>query len=817
MNQGSGSKADNRVSRNDRRENRRRWPVVLLAMLPAVLLFQALFLGYSLWPADFLFTVPPWTSIAPTGFSGPSNQSLFDNTFVFYPWFHQAADLIRHGEFPLWNPLVSCGWPFFANSTGFLFPLNAVFYVLPVWYAFGLAAYLKLFFAGLFTYLFMKELRITTPAALVAAVSFMFSGFMVGWLGHNHVLVALCLPLILLCSERLFATRTIRSVAPLAAAVGCSFLAGHYETTFHVLAAAGLHALFRLFMLYRESRDIRLLFHASLMYGAAIFLGVAVAAIQLLPAWEYINISSLMTARGGGFSFSLDSFFRFVTSLKGLALYLVPDFFGNPSEHAYWGNAAGMWNYLEQSGYAGILPLFLAVAAITGYRAEKAHVAFFAFLGILALAVVYRLPLIGDAIWSLPIFAKLNNNRLVLIYSFSVSVLAGFGANALLTADKPALRSMARTFGLLFAASLGLALLLWILISYSAFAELVAARKISGYITGKLLLFLLWAFLSALSVILYAKGTLTKTIFQSLLVLITIADLLGFAWGFWAGIKPEKVYPSTPAIDFLRKDQSLHRIYGLGNVMSMNTWVPYGFQDIRGYDGISFKNYEELMTRKSGNITFFMFGNTINTTLANLMNVKYFLMPKGQELHAPFLKNVYQNEITIYQNLNALPRAFIVHKARVASSKEDALNILYHPDFQPSSEVVLGPDLPSPAPELKGSQIPGPSSAAVVSYRPREVIIDADIAERGLLILSDTYYPGWTAFVNGQKRDIYRAYYNFRAVLLEKGKFSVRFIYTPLSFMAGAAISGCAIAVLVLAWFAGNSLDQSLAKRGMYP
>ncbi len=816
MSKGSGSKTNGRVITHEIPGNHR-WPVALLAVLPALLLCQALFFGYSLWPADFLYTVPPWSSIAPAGYSGPSNENLFDNTFVFYPWFHQAADMVRHGEFPLWNPLVSCGWPFFANSTGFLFPLNAVFYMLPVWYAFGLAAYLKLFFAGLFTYLFLKELRLATTAALVAAASFMFSGFMVGWLGHNHVLAALCLPLLLLCSERVFTTQTIRSVAPLAAAVGCSFLAGHYETTFHVLAAAGLYALFRILMLYRENRDIRISLHASMLYGAAVCLGVAVAAIQLLPAWEYINLSSLMAARGGaGFSVTPDSFFRFVTSLKGLVLYVVPDYFGNPAEHTYWGNAAGMWTYLEQSGYAGILPLFLAFVAITGNTAGKARVAFFTFLGILALAVVYRMPLIGDAIWSLPLFAKLNNNRLVLIYSFSVSVLAGFGAHSLLMADKADLRRMTRTFSRLFAVSLGIALLLWVLISYGAFAEIVAGRGLSVYVTNKLLHFLLWALLSALSVFLYAKEYLTKTVFQTLLVLITIADLLVFASGFWAGIKPDQVYPSTPAIDFLRKDQSLHRIYGIGKVMAMNTWVPYGLQDVRGYDGISLKSYEELMTRKTGVGTFFMFGNSMNTTLANLMNVKYLLVPKDQELKVPFLEKVYSDEINVYQNLNALPRAFIVHKAQVATSKEDALAILYRPDFKPASEAVLGPDLPSPVPELKGSQASGRSLASVFSYGSREVVIDADMAERGLLILSDTYYPGWTALVDGKKRDIYRADYNFRAVFLEKGKSRVRFIYTPLSFTIGAAISGCAIIVLALAYLVGANRKQLVTKRGMH-
>ncbi|MEE9543273.1 MAG: hypothetical protein V3V95_05775, partial [Thermodesulfobacteriota bacterium] len=226
-------------------DRRRSFIIVLIAFafLLCVFLFKPLFLGYSLWPADSIYSIPPWNLSAPEGYTGPSNHLLFDNVFLFYPFFSIVADILRSGELPLWNPYFSCGWPLAANSIGFFFPINFLFYILPLWYAFGLVSFIKLFLAGVFTYLFLTGLRLRPFAAFIGAVSFIFSGFMVAWMGHPHTNIALLLPVMLFLIDRLFKLEgraSLTGAVLFAIAVACAFLGGHYETTFHLLSAVGL-------------------------------------------------------------------------------------------------------------------------------------------------------------------------------------------------------------------------------------------------------------------------------------------------------------------------------------------------------------------------------------------------------------------------------------------------------------------------------------------------------------------------------------------------------------------------------------------------
>jgi len=758
--------------------------------LSAIALFPILFMGYSLWPTDAIFGMPPWNAVAPEGYRWPSNSLLFDNAFLFYPWFHKVSEMLQNGELPLWNPAVSCGLPLFANSTGFFFPLNVFFYVLPLWYAFGFVAFLKLFFAGFFTYFFLRRLNISSAGALVSAVSFMFCGFMTGWLGHPHTHAALCLPLLFLLAEKVAKDRNMLSAAFFSIGIGCAFFAGHYETTFHVLAGTALYCLFRLVIIYREEKKI---FLPAARFAGAGIIGIGIAAVQLFPAWEYINLSSLIEARGSGsFSFSslmsLDSYAAFVRTLKASVLYLIPDFYGNPADHNEWGSLVGVGLYPEQSGYIGVVPFFLAISAIFLCRRNR-NVLCFASLGFLSLAIAYRMPLIGDIVYNLPIFAKLNNNRIILLYSFAVSVLAGFGIDFLADADARGRKKTLIILGVLFILSISLAVFSRYVISAGEVGKILSNAGVTGYISGKVWFFIILVFAGLGATLLYLQGLLRRTLFHLLLFIVTAADLLLFFSKYWPVIRPEAIYPTTPAIEFLKKDADIFRVFGLGNVMSTNTWVPFGFQDIRGYDGIELRNYEEFITGKSGEGTFFMGANTIPRHI-NLMNVKYVLMPSGTAILGSDMEKVYSGEIDIYRNRGYLKRAFVVHKARIARSRQEAFNILYSGSFDPVVEAVIGTEFLSESqrlPEAGGAQ--AGSSADVVKYASHKVAIEADMKDAGLLVLSDTFYPGWKAYVDGIEKIIYRTDYNFRSVFLEKGRHRVEFRYQPESFQIGIVVS----------------------------
>jgi len=235
-----------------------------LLFLPLLFFVKPLVLGEISTPTDNLFSYLPWAPFAPPGYPGPSNYLLFDQVFNFSPWHQYASDSIHHGRFPLWNPYGACGVPFFANlSSAVLFPLNLLLYLivpfpwLLTWIKIG-----KLVLAGVFMRAFLRELGAGAWPALLGAISFAYSGFMIVWLGHAHTNVALCLPLVFLAVEKILRQpdKMMKGTALLAVAVGIQFLGGHIETSVHLLLGAACYLALRL--VWEERQPVETLYNS---------------------------------------------------------------------------------------------------------------------------------------------------------------------------------------------------------------------------------------------------------------------------------------------------------------------------------------------------------------------------------------------------------------------------------------------------------------------------------------------------------------------------------------------------------------------------
>ncbi len=157
----------------------------------------------------------------------------------------------------------------------------------------------------------------------------------------------------------------------------------------------------------------------------------------------------------------------------------------------------------------------------------------------------------------------------------------------------------------------------------------------------------------------------------------------------------------------------------------------------------------------------------------------------------PAYRLVHSGDVKIYQNLTVLPRAFVVHQARTAASDQEALEQLRSPAFDLAAEVLLV-DGEARETGYAGAE----SSARIVSYAPEEVRIQASIDSPGYLILTDTYYPGWQAEVDGAPAPIERADLYFRGVYLTPGAHEIAFTYAPPSASVGLGLSLAAL----IAW-----------------
>jgi uncharacterized membrane protein YfhO len=138
-----------------------------------------------------------------------------------------------------------------------------------------------------------------------------------------------------------------------------------------------------------------------------------------------------------------------------------------------------------------------------------------------------------------------------------------------------------------------------------------------------------------------------------------------------------------------------------------------------------------------------------------------------------------------------------VSSYEVIKDKQKTISRLYDPTFDPSRNVILEED-----PGLSPASNYAPGEAKILSYSPNKVVVETNSSTPGLLFLSDTYYPGWKSFVNGEEVKILKADYALRAVPITPGRKEIIFVYDPLSFKLGVFISG--VCILVLAGLAIN-------------
>jgi hypothetical protein len=155
-------------------------------------------------------------------------------------------------------------------------------------------------------------------------------------------------------------------------------------------------------------------------------------------------------------------------------------------------------------------------------------------------------------------------------------------------------------------------------------------------------------------------------------------------------------------------------------------------------------------------------------------------------------RQVHSGDVKIYEVLDALPRAYIVHRTRILDD-EAAIAALADRWFSPAQEAILAQGQPLQENPLALSQ------AVVTEYEPERITIQASTEAPGYLILSDAWYPGWAATVDGQRVNVERANVHFRGVYLEPGTHTVRFVYRPVSYLVGLGISITTLVGIVIA------------------
>lgn len=754
------------------------WPIGFISIVWLVFSWPFFSKGLAPFPSNYLVSFfPPWQYFYKIA---PYSSAMPDVLTQLYPWRHLVIESFKNGQFPLWNPYLFAGNPLLANFQSAAFsPLNILFFILPFARAWSLLILFQSFLGMIFMFLFLRELKISRGGSLAGAVSFGFSGFMVVWMTYGTLsLTVVWLPLLLWAVEKSFKKSNIRFLSLISLVSAFSIFSGHFQTSLYVLLTVAAYTIFK----FWQTKNLRKLF---LTFGF-LFLGILLAAPQILPSFELYSQSVR------GLSFRQTE----AIPLSYLVTLLSPDFFGNPTTQNNW-----FGHYAEWAGFIGVWPLLLGIWAFL-CRRQKREICFFSALGIAALLFAFQSPL-ADLLVNLkiPVLSTSASSRIIVIFSFSFSVLAGFGIDAL--SEEWKRKEYFKKFVFYLLSVVFIFAFLWVLLL--VFRTLPPDKLI---IAKRNLIFPSLIF-GVGSAILLGGFLLRKNLRIILLLAILIIlsfDSLRFAKK-WMPFEPqENLYPPITVIKSLQTEAGFNRVFGnFGNELA----VYFHISSIEGYDPLYLKRYKELISAaKNGQIEdLFADRSTVklekdgkySPRLLSLLGVNYILHAKDDGFSPwvfPFWENLDQYDLVydgpkyqVLKNKNAFPRAILVGNYEVENDDQKIINRLLSDDFQLKNQAVL---------EEKINEIIslGNGQVKISKYTPNEVELEVNHDAPQLLVLSDNYYPGWLAKVDGQKTKIYRADYSFRAVFVPEGRHLVEFIYDPVIFKAGLVLSGAVILFL---------------------
>lgn len=443
---------------------RRYWPLLLLALVPVIPLWRAVFLGESIGAFDQIRQMAPWNAPAP---KQPWDVLQADSVLQFYPWRDMVFEAWGKGEIPAWNPYELAGTPLLANSqsAGFYPPHILVGALhIPTGSGMTLLAWLHLFWAGFGVYRLCLRLGATRLGAVFGGVSFQLSAYMVSWAALPSV-IATCawIPWCLWATHGVFGYRTcpssdesaddpvpeptlgraLRNAVRLAVCVSMMLLAGHLQFAAYGLMAVALAAVW--LAVYHDAGQVgpagRVGQVGAVIAGVA--LGFCLAAPQLLPVLRYSQYAHRQN------SASEEGYQAYVSSALGIesAAILYPGLVGLPTKFSaqapelseYWPGLYRRGANFAESAIA-ISPLILALALLgIGKRVRRHHG--MALVGLFALLLAFGTPLNKLLYFYFPGWSSTGSPaRVSVLFVLALCVLAGLGVRRSWLTDKSMVR-----------------------------------------------------------------------------------------------------------------------------------------------------------------------------------------------------------------------------------------------------------------------------------------------------------------------------------------------------------------------------------------
>lgn len=741
------------------------------------------------------------------------------------------VERITGGDFPLWAPRLLGGVPTVEAIYGgdAIYPTSLLYFVVEAYRALGWKLVLHILGGGFFMYGWARSIGLGRAASTVGGLAWLLAPVIVTLVlpgNDGKLMVASLAPLVFWAAEGALGAPGPRTAAGLAGAVAVVCLTTQFQSAYFLFLTVGAYAAFRCTREWRDrsGRGARGALRSGGVFLVAALLGGAIASVQLLPAAQYVTESSRRVATT--VDASPEERIAYASSWsfhpEEVAALVVPEFVGNSAADAEWGRGT-YWgrNALKLNHeYLGVTVVALALFGLFGRRRRPLRI----FMA--AAASIWLLYALGPhtPVWRIfyEVVPGISLFRVpaisAFLVSFAVTTLFALGVDDALR-ESPSPGSFLREsrgralaglvgvvlLGLLLHASGALASV-WTTLVYSdadprTLATLAAAAPhiMRGFLVATLL-----AGLAALVVWALREGKMASIWATAALAALVAVDLGRIDAAFIRTLDYHAWSAPNANVDYLtrqREGGSPFRVADLRGSDQSVELAAHGIDLLAGHHPNDLARYRQLLglagSRAAGT-------NTRHPNVLRMMNVKYVVWPEEAAGRGPYrgaqalVSASGRLGVEAVYSFPGLDRAWLVGRGEVVEDEEAALAALLASDFDPERKAIL----PSPPSiELLDAPAGPPGTVTWELYEPDHRRLSVTTSGPALLIVSENWFPGWVADIDGTAAEVRRANLTLQAVEIpESGTHTVTLRFTAPTVARALRITlAAALTVVVLA------------------
>lgn len=734
-----------------------------------------------------------------------------DMMFYFMPFRVLPAEIVKQGIAPLWNPFIYCGNPLMANMQSAVYnPLSVFYYVLPAPIALKVITFIAFYIGSAFTYVFSRAYKASEEGSLIAATVYAYTFYMFAKaveLADLHVMM--WMPAALYFIKLYFTRRRVYDLAFAVITLCMSLLGGHPQVFSYIFL------LFCLIFFY-EAVTAKMEPAQYLKIFFIIIAGLALVTVaQTGPTLKFILNSKRVTA-GTGFSANQQGFMHFEQLLLMVA----------PFAQKYLPNSTNFINWMGLI-QVGTIHLLLFALAFSMNDRRLRNFLLFTFLGVFFIAVIGNLPFYEWLFNNVKLLQTIRYPaKINIIMFFIICMMSAFGFDVLFnrkTEELKPYRIMAIVLGVVAVASY---------LVFDFFRESITRgylQTLGQAYTGeqKVLFFesyinflkdfLIFVFIfcaSCYAVYYTSKKGPWNEAYKIAFAFFAVIMAFCYRPDGWTGPYAEYSWltKETKNVKHLLGDPDMKQkrvlapwvnrnmdrdiihyetvedlFYYKVDTLEPNMPMAFGLMNSDGFDSLMLGSFYDFKLDVA------QMNRPWESGVFKLLSSKY--LASAATLSDPSLTLRQGGDNKLYEFRDSLDIAYFVPgtaEIKAVPNKKKAIYEMYNTPFDPRAKLMLDADPGAFAAEKSAE--PARAEFSMTNTNTYTVKIDAPSA--GFLVLTDNYYPGWEAYVDGVKTRIFRAYTTFKAVRLEKGGHTVVFKYAPVDDYVYLAVSLIFIALL---------------------